>query len=817
MGKSSSEQHDFVTALNERFAAIAGWSYDHRWIVIAACLVILGVSLSLATTARIDNSYEAYFDIEDTTYLAYEQYREDFGSDEVSYILYDAPDYEHGPWNLEVMQKIEHLTDALEDEVPFIYEVKSLVNAELVKGVKDGIEIQELGDTFPETQEELLALREQYLAKPMLVGGIVSADANHGALIIKMDRSSTDPLDEIRFDPEKGDALENLYPQVTDSAIEAILARPEYEGIAFYHSGDVPLNSVYNRVFAKESPILGAITSLVIGLLLLFFFRSFVGVLAPLAVVQISVMMCVALVALIGWKLDLAFGSIPTLLTAIGVAHSVHILSEFRSRFAELRDRREALVQTIYLVGTPCLMTSLTTAAGFASMSFVPIKTIAHMGIYGAFGVMAAFVMSLTLLMALLSFGRRAPKPKDAQEQRAYAKGGQRVKAALVKIAAFNVRYRRGILAVFALITVFSVLGITRLVVDSNWLDDFSEDMPIKGITERIDTVMGGVTNIIYLFDSGEADGIKDPAFLREVERVQSIADEHSWLVRKTYSIVDILKDLNQAFHGGDPDWYRLPGTRELVAQYLLLYEMSGGEETEEYVSSDYRRASLELRLKLAMTSETEKVVAMIDDALAAEPLQASTMSMTGIGALWLKLLDYIVSSQVQGFMLAFCVIAVIMVLTFRSLSIGLISMVPNLAPVVITLGVMGWLDIPLDYNKISIAAVAIGIAVDDTIHLMSRYWHEFKVHGDYAEALKASMQDVGRALLITSVALVSGFLVFTLSVMHSQAIYGILLATTIVIALVADFLLMPALVLTFKSFGQEREKAGHADLSEAD
>jgi len=197
----------------------------------------------------------------------------------------------------------------------------------------------------------------------------------------------------------------------------------------------------------------------------------------------------------------------------------------------------------------------------------------------------------------------------------------------------------------------------------------------------------------------------------------------------------------------------------------------------------------------------------MIEEELTTEPLQFSTVSMTGIGALWLKLLDYIVYSQIQGFTLAFCVIAVVMISVFRSLRTGLISMVPNLAPVVFTLGVMGWLGVPLDYSKISIAAVAIGIAVDDTIHLVSRYWHEFKVHGDYAEALKASMQDVGRALLITSVALVAGFMVFTLSVMHSQAVYGILLATTIVTALVADFFLMPALVLTFKSFGPEQAK----------
>jgi hypothetical protein len=631
-----------------------------------------------------------------------------------------------------------------------------------------------------------------------------------------MDRSSTDPLEEIRVDPEEGDALENLYPQATDTAIEEILARPEYQGIVFDHSGDVPLNAVYNRVINDDSSTLNLVTSLVIGLLLLLFFRSLVGTLAPLVVVQVSVILCVGLVVLLGWKLDMSFGRTPTLLTAIGVAHSVHILSEFRGRFRTVRDRREALVQTLYLVGTPCLLTSLTTAAGFASMSFVPIKSIAHSGVYSAFGVLAAFVMSLTLLMALLSFGRSAPRAAASSETGDTAKGGEPMRRMLVAIAAFDLRHRKAILVVSALVFAVSGAGLARIVVDSNWLNDFSDRIPLKATTLKVDEVMGGVTNIIYLFDSGEAEGIKEPSVLREMERVQEIADQQDWLVRKSYSIVDILKDLNQAFHGGDPAWYRLPETRELVAQYLLLYEMSGGEQAEEYVSTDYRRASLELRLKLAMTSETARLVERIDETLANQPLEASTVSLTGIGALWLKLIDYIVSSQIQGFLLAFSVIAVMMVAIFRSFGTGMISMLPNLAPVLLTLGVMGWLGIELDYSKLSIAAVAIGIAVDDTIHLISRYRYEFQQRGDYAEALIAAMQDVGRALVITSVALVCGFLVLVLSVLASQALFGILLATTIVTALVADFLLMPALVLTLHPFGPEGVRQASPDLQEA-
>ncbi len=794
---------DFITSLNETFASIAGWCFDHRWLVVLLSLVGLAGMAALAGEARVDNSYESYFDEADDTYTAYTQYRYDFGSDEVSYILYSAPGREHGVFDLEVMRTIDALTTALEDEVPFVYEAKSLVNAELTRGSPDGIDIEELRDDFPETQQALLELRDAFLAKPMFVGGIVSEDAQHGAIIIEMDRSSTDPIDEIILDPAQGDSLDNVYPQVTDAAIAEILARPEYAGLEFYHSGDVPLNATYNIVLSEEGGTLFLITAAVIGLLLMLVFRSLVAGLAPLVVVFLAVMACTAFIAALGWKLDMSFGAMPTLLTALGVAHSVHILSEFRLLFAELRDRRAALVQTIYLVGTPCLLTSLTTAAGFGALASVPIKSIAHYGAYGAFGVLAAFVLSLTLLMALLSFGRKEPR-RGAETLRSSAKGSARAKAVLNRVAEFNIRHRRAILGVFAAIVAVAIVGITRVIVDSNWLNDFSEGMTIRQHTTRVDEVMGGTANLIYLFDSGEEDGIKNPAVLREMERLDQIARSHGDLVRKSYSIVDILKDLNQAFHDGDPASYTIPETRELVAQYLILYEMSGGESAEEYVSSDYRRASLELRLKLDMMSRTEDLVADIAAELEREPVQHASLELTGIGALWLKLMGYIVSSQIEGFLLAFAVVGVMMVLVFRSLVVGGISMVPNLFPVVLTVGAMGWLAIPLDYNKLSIAAVALGIAVDDTIHLVMRFRHEFRIHGRYAVALREALQDVGRALLITSTALVLGFLVLTLSVMDSNVTFGLLLAVTIVAALIADFLLMPALVLTFEPFGPE-------------
>jgi predicted RND superfamily exporter protein len=487
------------------------------------------------------------------------------------------------------------------------------------------------------------------------------------------------------------------------------------------------------------------------------------------------------------------------------VADSVHIIAEFRSYHTELGDRREAARRTLYLVGTPCLLTSLTTATGFASMSIAPIKAISHLAIYSAVGVLAAFVLTITLLFVFLSFGRRHRRRAASDAEKLRAKGGRLFQAILAAITRFDIRYRKSILAAFAVVFVVSGFGIARLRVDSNFLHEFSPDEPIRRSVEYVDEIMGGAFSFIYLFDAGESDGIKNPAVLREIERFQTEADTHTDIVKKSYSIGDVLMDLNRSFNEGDMAYHVLPETRELIAQYLLLYEMSGGDEVEEYVSGDFSRASLELRLKAVESSELAKLAEALEAYLAEHPTEASDVRVTGIGALWLQLMAYITQSQIRGFLLAFTVIGTMLCFIFRSLTIGLIAMVPNLSPVILTLGVMGWIDLPLDYVRLLIATVAIGISVDDTIHHMTRFDLEFRRSGSYHQALFASMADVGRALVITSVALVAGFLVFRFSGLDSMASFGSLLATTITVALVADFLLMPALVLTFKPFGPER------------
>ena len=796
---SDSRQAGFVK-LNTAFAEIAVWSYRKRWLVLLACISVLAGALYLAQSVRSDNSFEAFFDESDPTYSAYNTYRENFGSDEIIYIMYDASSFEHGIFNLALVNKINQLSNAIEQKVPFVDRVLSITNAELMIGEEDELIIKKIEEDLPLTQSQLIEYAKVFKRKPMFEGNLFNKDQTLGAIMVEMTLSSTDTIDKIRLDPEGGDGLENLYPQTSDSVLTAILAQPEFAEITFYLSGDVPLNATYNRIIYDEMALLGGTSFAIIALVLGIFFRGrIIGVIGPLAVVALALMMTVSFIAAMGWNVDMMFGLTPTLLTAIGVAHAVHIISEFLNHFRASGDREKALYNTLYLMGTPCLLTSLTTAAGFFSMSVAPIKTISHMAIYMSLGVLFAFFLSVTLLTFFLSF-IRMPKHKIEKKKRL-----DYLDRVLRGCSKLTIHHPKASFAVFVLMMIVAGSGLYHIQVDSNYLTDFSDDVKVKRDTQLIDSLMGGMSPFAYLFDTKEEGGIKDPEFLRELERIQREVERHDPLIRKTSSIVDLIKDINQSFHADDPAYYRIPDSRELISQYLLVYELSGGEELFTYISNDYSQALLQMRVQLANSSELSKFEQKMQRYLADNPIELSDKSNTGIGALWLKLMNYINDSQVRGLSLALLVITILISLVFGSLKMGVVSMVPNIAPIVIVGGAMGWMGVYLDSSKLLIATVAIGIAVDDTIHMMTRFKLEFERLGRYREAFEATIHEVGRALVITSVTLVCGWSALLLSIMDSQVWFGILLSSTIVLALIADFFVMPILIFWFKPFGPEK------------
>lgn len=784
------------------FARLAVWSARHPWIVVGTVALLVLASLYGASMARQDNSLDAYFNEGDPAYSAYKHYIEEFSSDEVIYLLYDAPDAADGPFDLEVMRRIGELSRTIEREVPFTRKVTSLANVEFIEAQDDTIEIHALMSNFPSTQQEMQRVKAVALSKPMYVGSIVSKDGRYGGVVVEMTRTSTDTIDKLRLDPEGGDALENLYPQVPDAKLREILARPEYKGIRFWISGDVPMNASYNILIGQDLGVMTLTTFVLVGLMSMVFLGvRAIGLLAPLLVVLVSLILTVGLMGFVGWKINLFFLMVPTLLCAMGVAQAVHVLMAWQNERIEIPDAVEAVRRTVTRIGVPCLLVAVTDAFGFLGTGVSALRSLQEMAWYSAFGVMMTFVLALTLLIALSARTKRQSAPPPAPPAVRW------IARHMHGIVDFNVKHRKALMALFTVLLGIAIGGITQLRIDFNFLHEFRPEIEWRRHTEKINEVMGGLLSVVYVYDAGRTDGIKDLAMLRELEGLQTVAEKQP-VVQDSTSVVDIVKELNQAFHGGDRAFYRLPDDQETLAQLLLVYELSGGKEMNDVLNLDRSKTALQVRLQLVAASEVKVFLDAMDLYLAEHPPQGAKVEVTGIGLLWVRMAQYISDTQIQGYTLTFLFIAGFMVLTFGSVRLGLLAMVPNLFPIVLILGIMGWLGWTLDYFRLLLATIAIGIAVDDTIHFVSSYKREFEHCGRYEEALRRTMPEVGPAMMAMTVILVVAFSSYHASSLAIVASFGTLLTVTIATAVLADLFLMPGLLLIFKPFGPEREPA---------
>ena len=386
-----------------------------------------------------------------------------------------------------------------------------------------------------------------------------------------------------------------------------VIAQPEYEGITFYRSGDVPMNSAYNETVDSELGTLILLSFAIVAIIAMTSFRMrFFGLVGPLMVVLLGLILTVGFMGVMGYNMDFFFLMTPTLLTAVGVAQSVHLISEYQICQANGLPRREAIRQTLEHVGVPCLLAALTTAVGFWAMSISKLKAISDLAVYLGVGVLLAFALSITVLCCMLAFGR---KKQGAGNNSHHADNGP-LSRILKWIIDCNLKHTRAILIISAAIFIFSFIGMGQLKVGFNFLEEFKEKVEFRRATHYIEEVMGGILSVVYVFDTGKPDGIKDSEVLKQLERLQIEADQNP-LVRKTYSIVDVLKDINQSFHGGDPAYYKLPEDRALISQYLLMYEMAGGKELEDYVTGDYARTSLELRIDMTDSFEVQGLIDM--------------------------------------------------------------------------------------------------------------------------------------------------------------------------------------------------------------
>jgi predicted RND superfamily exporter protein len=365
--------------------------------------------------------------------------------------------------------------------------------------------------------------------------------------------------------------------------------------------------------------------------------------------------------------------------------------------------------------------------------------------------------------------------------------------------------HRKAILVIFSLAFILAFYGYQKVETESNTIGMLSKSLPLRQAYDLVDERIGGAMSLELVVDSLTPDGIKEPAFLAKMEALRVFLEARPEVTR-TISVIDVLKNISKALREGDPAYYALPKTRESVAQNLLLYELADGRELDRLISFDGRKARLAARTK---SLDTQEVRALSEAILAKSKEifgESDAVSLTG-GLDWTRSMnDQMAKGQRQTFTAAFITLTIIMILTTRSIRLGLLSLFPNVIPVMATIGLAGALGVYIDIPLLSFCPIIIGLVIDDTTHFLHRFREVFMVTRSYQLSLERTLLSVGRPLLFTTMTVVGAFFFLFLSDVLGVKKFGTLGVVAFILAIVADFFLMPAILLTFKPFGPDQK-----------
>lgn len=784
---SYEEHQTSQTGLGSSFATLTGWIIRLRWpmlVGLVACGLFFGGRLE---ELRFDTSNEAWLVEGDRTLELIEKFNGLFGNDDFVFILLDAGDF----FQAEPIARFAELAETLEQETPHLLDSTWLGNAEWIEGREDSIEIDPLMDPLPTEAEQLALARSRALSEPSFIDSLVSADGSIAGLLLEMGAYPED-----RIDPRKD----------VPPAVRAVLARPEYADLDLHTVGGPIIDYDIDVLSATEARDLGIYCLLVQMAVLAWVGRGLRAILVPATVVLTGVLYTFGIIALSGFALNLTVIMVPILLICVGIGDSMHVITEFQSQLATGQPRTAALRGALAVVGWPCVLTSLTTAAGFLAFLSTDVQPFRDLGLYSAAGVLLAVALTFVLVPILYSWGPSAARHALENPAPARRDSFDRLLRGIARLVA---RRPVAIVSGFGVLCLVSGIGYARVEVESAVTKLFSERVPIRRAYDWVDARMGGSMSLEIMLDTDSPDGVLNPDFLRDMDALDRFADEHE-LTTGTTSILDVFRMIRKAFHENQASYYDIPETQQEASQFLLLYEFSGGENRDKLVSSDASVARLTIRTRSLDTGEVRRLSADLERFANEQFGDLATIEFSGVMAWARAMNDLIGRGQRNSFAAALIAIGAMMMAVLRSVRLGLISMVPNVFPVLVTLGLMGYLGLYMDIMMMTFSALIIGVAVDDTIHFFVRFRREFARWGAYAPAIEATLTSVGRPILFTTLTLTLGFLVFAASDVAALVRFGTLSAFAFAWALLADFLFAPALLMLLQPLGPERDEAAH-------
>ncbi len=790
--------------------------HDHPWRVILFLLGILALlSLSLPDL-RTDMSNEGYLRADDPARLNLQWFQREFGRDDriVVVVGTDAP-VVNGP----VLKRVWQMHEALE-QMPQVSKVESLINARLTLGRDEELIVRDLMEDWPRNPAEFAALRELIDSRPLIRDNFISQDGRSTLIIVTPDAytaavsgAGAAPTSVDEFDFEAGfDALSEVAsddaaaaegaappPLITDQEMFDLVQRIrdfglgwQAEGFRVSFAGASYLTERLTRVLVRDMSLFSGLSIGVTALLLLLVFRRWIMVALPIGVSLLSVYCTFAVMATLGMTVTTASQILPSLLLAVGVGNSVHVFTVFFQAMDRGDSRREALIHALGHSGLAVALTGLTTAGGMASFMTADMQTVAQIGVIAPIGILCALIFSLSLLPALIAVTPFTDKGRRSDSSGLF----QRFLSAC---AAAATRHPARVAGGWFLLLGLCLIAISQLRPSHDPLRWFPTGSPVRDSMDLVNQEFGGATYVEIVVDSGRSNGLHEPDLLHGVERALRRAarvELQGRLMGPVTSLLDINRELHQALNGNDPAFHVIPDQRELIAQELLLFENSGNDDLKDLVDNQFQMMRITARVPFVDSLHYAPYLATLEQIFREELGDDTRVVLTGLTPLFATTVGYIITDTLRAYAVAFAIIAPLMMLLVGSVRVGLLSMIPNLAPIIITLAFMYLLGLPLDMFSTLIGCIALGLAVDDTIHFMHNYQRYRASLGDASAAVQETLRTTGKALMVTSLVLVAAFMVNAAGSMTNVRNFGLITAFCITVAFLADVLLAPALVV---------------------
>ena len=813
----------------ERFTI---WVFEHPWRVIAGVGLVLAFLVIQLPQLTFDVTLEGQFRQDDPTYKNYHEFKQQYGQDSAILVGIQSDKIFTQPF----LQKLQQFHTDLENEVPYLDEITSLINVNNIRAEEDQLIVQDLMEEWPQTDAEVQQLKDTVMNYPAYQNILISEDGMYTAIYLIPDVRALSGMQESAPQIKEeasffGKILSALVIQDKDEREKRVTEKLTLTNEQRVEIVDTvrEIASRYNSkefsVFITGQPVIlkdhlaqvernmpKSIVGTMFGILILMFliFRRLVPVFLTLLIVILSLVSVFGVSSIVNIPVRTATQVFPPIVLAAGICDAIHLFTIFFQQLRKDTEKKRALAYAMRHSGLAMLFTSLTTMGGFLAFGFSDLAGISELGVSAAVGVLMALALTYLLIPALLAILPMSTK-KQKSSLSTITEGfwEKNVK----RLTLFSARRPILILGMTAVIALAALIGAIQMTMSFDVLTWFPKGEPVQTDTYRADEAFKGGSVLEIVIDTGRENGLFEPDVMNALEEAQEFAEglhsEKAW-VGKATSIADTVKQINKVLNEDRDAFYTIPQDRQMIAQELLLFEMSGWEDLEDLVDSTFSQARLTLKVPSVNGADFVPFRAMIEQGFTKIFAGKAEIYLTGSVDLFVRSVWGLMNSMTSSYILATMMITLFLLLLTGSLRVGLMGMIPNFFPILVVLGIMGFVGVPMSIFTVLLGGIALGLAVDDTVHFLHNFRRNFARTRNVMASVTETIETTGRALFFTTVSLSIGFLAFLTADMNVLRSFGILTALTMIIALLSDLTITPALMaMLYRSQEQEAPQSG--------